>query len=189
MLGFCNLIEFLTLSLSLMSPMTNFKFVTVRYGNVLNSRGSIIPILHELGKDDSIKEYKLTHNDMTRFVMTLDESVDLIEHAINNGESGDIVVPKLISMKVKDLIEIFSEIYNKKYVITGLRPGEKMLESLINETQSIRITQDELGYVFIKPTYLGKIFNNDPKDFNSTLNPLSKEELKDYLIKLDLIKI
>lgn len=166
----------------------NYKYVTVRYGNVLNSRGSIIPIMHDMGNDSFIKEFKLTHLDMTRFVMTLDESVNLIEHAILHGESGDIVVPKLISMKVKDLIEIFCEIYNKSYSVTGLRPGEKMLESLINETQSMRIIQDDKGYYFIKPTYLGKIFNNDPKDFNSTINPLSKEELKEYLIGLDLIK-
>lgn len=166
----------------------NFKFVSVRYGNVLNSRGSIIPILHEMGNDPLTKEFKLTHLDMTRFVMTLDESVNLIEHAIIYGQSGDIVIPKLISMKVRDLIEIFCEIYKKPYKVTGLRPGEKMLESLINDTQSMRIVQDEFGYIFIKPTYIGKILNNDPKDYNSTINPLSKEELKDYLIKLDLIK-
>ncbi len=165
----------------------NFKFVTVRYGNVLNSRGSIIPILHDMGKDECVKSYKLTHDEMTRFVMTLEDSVDLIEHAILHGESGDIVVPKLISMKVKDLLEIFCEIYNKTYEITGLRPGEKMLESLINETQSMRIIQDDKGYYFIKPSYINKIFNNEPKDYNSKLNPLSKEELKNYLVNLKLI--
>jgi len=165
----------------------NFKFVSVRYGNVLNSRGSIIPILHDMGKDPLIEKFKLTHIDMTRFVMTLDESVDLIQHAIIYGESGDIVIPKLISMKVKDLIEIFCDIYNKTYVVTGLRPGEKMLESLINDTQSMRTTQDEYGYTFIKPTYINKILNDEPKDFNSTINPLNKEELKDYLLKLNLI--
>lgn len=167
----------------------NFKFVSVRYGNVLNSRGSIIPIMHEMGSDPLTKEFKLTHLDMTRFVMTLDESVNLIEHAMLYGESGDIVVPKLISMKVKDLIEIFCEIYNKPYVVTGLRPGEKMLESLINETQSMRIVQDELGYIFIKPTYISKIINDKPKDYNSQINPLSKDELKQYLLTLDLIKL
>jgi FlaA1/EpsC-like NDP-sugar epimerase len=166
----------------------NFRYVTVRYGNVLNSRGSIIPILHEMGNNINVKEFKLTHLDMTRFVMTLDQSVDLIEHAILNGGSGDIVIPKLISMKVKDLIQIFSEIYNKPYTVTGLRPGEKMLESLINETQSMRIIQDKDGYIFIKPTYIGKITNNEPRDYNSTINPLTKEELKEYLINLDLIK-
>ena len=167
--------------------ISEFKFVTVRYGNVLNSRGSIIPILHEMGKNEKVKEFKLTHENMTRFVMTLDESVDLIEHAIMNAESGDIVIPKLISMNVKDLIEIFCEIYNKKYVISGLRPGEKMLETLINETQSMRIKQDDKGYYFIKPTYINKILNNEAKEYDSKMNPLNKEELKEYLLKLELI--
>ena len=58
------------------------KFVNIRYGNVLNSSGSIIPILHEKGNNDSIKEFSLTHKDMTRFVMTLEQSVKLIEHAV-----------------------------------------------------------------------------------------------------------
>jgi FlaA1/EpsC-like NDP-sugar epimerase len=92
----------------------DFKFVNIRYGNVLNSRGSIIPLLHTIGKDPNKKYFTLTNENMTRFVMTLEQSVDLIEHTILYGESGDTVVPKLISMKVKDLVEIFSEIYNNK---------------------------------------------------------------------------
>ncbi|AYV82294.1 MAG: UDP-N-acetylglucosamine 4,6-dehydratase [Homavirus sp.] len=165
----------------------SIKFVSVRYGNVLNSRGSIIPILHQIGKDNRVKEFKLTHINMTRFVMTLNQSVDLIEHAILKADSGDTVIPQLISMNVKDIIEIFSEIYNKPYVISGLRPGEKMLESLINETQSMRMYVDNDGYHIIKPHYFGKIINDDPREYNSRLNPLSKEELKQYLINLNLI--
>lgn len=166
----------------------DIKFVSVRYGNVLNSRGSIIPILHQVGKDNRVNEFKLTHNDMTRFVMTLEQSVDLIEHAILKTDSGDIVIPQLISMNVKDIIEIFSEIYNKPYIISGLRPGEKMLESLINETQSMRMYVDSNGYHIIRPHYTNKIINDDPKEYNSKLNPLSKEELREYLTKLKLIK-
>ena len=86
----------------------NIKFVTVRYGNVLNSRGSIIPTLHEIGKNEKYNQYTITDRRMTRFVMTLDQSVDLIQHAITYGESGDIVIPKLISCKIIDLIELFS---------------------------------------------------------------------------------
>ena len=119
--------------------------------------------------------------------MTLEQSVDLVEHAILNAESGDIVIPRLISMNVKDLIEIFSEIYNKPYTITGLRPGEKMLESLINETQSMRMYIDQQGYHIIKPHYINNILNNDPKDYNSKINPLTKDELKNYLLNLNLI--
>jgi len=168
-----------------------FKFVTVRYGNVLNSRGSIIPILHEIGKNPDLKEFKLTHPEMTRFVMTLAQSVDLVEHAILNGESGDILIPKLVSMNVKDLLEIFSEIYKKPIVTTGLRPGEKMLESLINETQSIRLIVDPDGYTHIKPHYYidnHNVFDTIPKNYNSTLNPLDKDSLYKYMDDLKLLE-
>lgn len=164
------------------------KFVTVRYGNVLNSRGSIIPTLHEIGKSNTYKQYNITDNRMTRFVMTLDQSVDLIEHAILKAESGDIVIPKLISCNIKDLIEIFSERYKKPIVQSELRPGEKMLESLINETQAMRLHFGEDGYIYIKPPYKNIMLENtEIKDYNSKLNPLGKEELKSYLEKLNLL--
>lgn len=165
----------------------NIKFVCVRYGNVLNSRGSIIPMLHKIGKNNEIKNYKITDERMTRFVMTLEQSVDLIQHALLYAESGDIVIPKLISCKIIDLIEIFSEIYNKPIIKDKLRPGEKMLESLINETQSMRLLFGPDGYMYIKPVYKNLMINNEVKDYNSTINPLSKSELKNYLKNLNLL--
>jgi UDP-glucose 4-epimerase len=164
----------------------NRNFVNIRYGNVLNSRGSIIPILHEKGNDPEVKEFTLTHKDMTRFVMTLDESVKLIEYAILHGESGDTIIPKLISMKLIDLMEIFSEKYNKPVVITGLRPGEKMLESLISETQSMRLIKTEVGYMHIKAPYKNLLITEDIQNYNSKINPLTKEELFTYLKNLQL---
>ena len=166
----------------------NIKFVNVRYGNVLNSNGSIIPRLHAMGNDDKYKEFYLTHENMTRFVMTLEQSVDLIEYAILNGESGDTVISELVSLKVRDLIELFSEKYNKPIKITGLRPGEKLLESLINESQSGRIKK--VGkYTHIKSVfdYKETIDATSLRDYNSTINPLTKQELNDYLIKLQLL--
>jgi UDP-N-acetylglucosamine 4,6-dehydratase len=165
----------------------NRNFVNIRYGNVLNSRGSIIPILHEKGNDTEIQEFTLTHKDMTRFVMTLEDSVNLIEYAILNGESGDTIIPKLISMKLNDLMEIFSEKYNKPVIITGLRPGEKMLESLISETQSMRLIKTETGYMHIKPPYKNLLITEDIQNYNSKINPLTKEELFTYLNELKLI--
>jgi dTDP-4-dehydrorhamnose reductase len=170
--------------------MDNVKFVCVRYGNVLNSRGSIIPMLHELGKNPEVTHFKLTDDRMTRFVMTLDQSVLLIEEAIINGESGDIVIPKLVSCNIKDLLEIFSELYNKPIKKISLRPGEKMLESLINETQSLRLVRDEeTGYMYIKPPYKNITSNCEVQDYNSKINPLTKFELKQYLHKLNLINL
>lgn len=167
--------------------LPNIKFVTVRYGNVLNSRGSIIPKLHEIGKDKQYKKYMITDDRMTRFVMTLDQSVDLIQHALEYGESGDVVIPKLISCKIIDLIEIFSEKYDKPVERGELRPGEKLLESLINETQSMRLIRGKDGYMFIKPPYKNIMVENDVKDYNSKLNPLNKADLKQYLLDLNLL--
>lgn len=166
----------------------NFKFVNIRYGNVLNSRGSIIPLLHTIGLDNKKDFFTLTNDNMTRFVMTLEQSVDLIEHTLLNGETGDTVIPKLISMKVKDLIEIFSEKYNKPIKNIGIKPGEKLLESLINKSQSARIKING-NYTHIKSIYT---FNDTIdetllNDYNSKINPLNKEELKKYLLDLDLI--
>ena len=147
----------------------NRKFVNIRYGNVLNSRGSIIPILHEKGLDPDVKEFTLTHEDMTRFVMTLEQSVELIEYAAEFGESGDTVIPKLISLNLIDLIQIFSEKYNKPVKITGLRPGEKMLESLISETQAMRLERKDNGYMHIKPPYKNLLIKENVYNYNSKI--------------------
>uniref|UniRef100_A0A6C0FJA8 Polysaccharide biosynthesis protein CapD-like domain-containing protein n=1 Tax=viral metagenome TaxID=1070528 RepID=A0A6C0FJA8_9ZZZZ len=168
----------------------DIKFVSVRYGNVLNSRGSIIPMLHEMGQNPEVTHFKLTDDRMTRFVMTLEQSVELIEKAIADGESGDIVIPKLVSCKIKDLIEIFSEHYGKPIMKIPLRAGEKMLESLINETQSLRLMrEEETGYMFIKPPYKHTISNCEVQDYNSKINPLTKFELRQYLYSLNLISL
>lgn len=168
--------------------MKNIKFVNIRYGNVLNSRGSIIPLLHNIGNDNRKLFFSLTHKDMTRFVMTLEQSVDLINYALLNGETGDTVIPELISMNVIDILEIFSEKYNKPIKITGIRPGEKMLESLINPTQAGRIIKKN-SYYHIKSIFDFNEFIDDTKliDYNSKINPLSKDELNKYLIEKNLI--
>jgi UDP-glucose 4-epimerase len=166
----------------------DIKFVNIRYGNVLNSRGSIIPLLHNIGNDNNKTFFTLTDENMTRFVMTLQQSVDLIEHALLYGDSGDTVIPKLISMKVKDLVEIFSDKYKKPIQIIGIKPGEKLLESLINESQSARIKN--IGdYTHIKSIYdfNEKIDETKLADYNSKINPLNKIELLQFLIDLDLL--
>lgn len=166
----------------------DFKFVNIRYGNVLNSRGSIIPLLHTIGNDTEKKYFTLTNDKMTRFVMTLEQSVDLIEHTILHGESGDTVIPKLISMNVNDLLEIFSEKYNKPIKLIGLRPGEKLLESLINKSQSARIKVNG-EYTHIKSIYnFNEIIDEHAlNDYNSKINPLNKNQLYEYLKELSLI--
>jgi len=161
-----------------LSPMP-IKYVTVRYGNVLNSRGSIIPILENKGKDPECKNFTLTHPDMTRFIMFLEDAVSLIEYAILNASNGDIVIPKLNSMNIKDLIELYSDKFNKPIVITGIRPGENVYETLINEMQSLR-TEETDKYYHIKPSYLGLVPGTNFV-YNSAQSILTKQQLKTYL--------
>jgi UDP-glucose 4-epimerase len=123
---------------------------------------------------------------MTRFVMTLEQSVNLIEYAIMNGESGDTIIPKLTSMNLIDLFQLFSVKYNKPIIISGIRAGEKMLESLINETQSGRIVKCN-DYIHIKSVFTTNIINEELQDYNSKLNTLTKPELEEYLINLQLL--
>lgn len=166
----------------------SIKFINIRYGNVLNSRGSIIPLLHNIGKDNNKSHFTLTNPDMTRFVMTLEQSVNLIEYAILNGESGDTIIPELVSMNVIDLLELFSEKYKKPIKTINIRPGEKMMESLINDTQSVRLKKIN-NYYHIKSifTFNETILSENMNDYNSKINPLSKEQLKQYLELFSLI--
>lgn len=162
----------------------NIKFVTVRYGNVLNSRGSIIPILENKGLDPECSAFTLTHPDMSRFIMTLEDSVKLIEYAIVHGKSGEILIPKLFSMNIKDLMELFSEKYRKPITVTNIRAGERMYEILINETQSMKTQK---GYYYhIQPSYTNDI-TGEPFEYNSKQSIISKAELYDYLTKLNLL--
>jgi FlaA1/EpsC-like NDP-sugar epimerase len=119
--------------------------------------------------------------------MTLEQSVELIEYAGEFGESGDTIIPKLISMNLIDLVEIFSEKYNKPVKITGLRPGEKMLESLISETQAMRLEKKSNGYMHIKAPYKNLLIMDEIHNYNSKTNPLNKEELFEYLNNLNLL--
>ena len=166
------------------SKTTNtVKFVAVRYGNVLDSRGSILPLFnHQVRCQDFLT---LTHGDMTRFLMTLDDSVDLILTTIEKGKSGETWIPKLNAMRIIDLAEIYAEMHDKKIKVTGIRPGEKIHESLISESESIRVVEQKNHYV-ISPSYdqpiSDKIF-----EYSSEGSCLSKHDLKLYLDSLNIL--
>ena len=169
---------------------SDIKYVNVRYGNVLNSRGSIIEILNLLGKNHDINEYKLTDNNMTRFIISLNECVNIIEYGIIKCISGDTIIPKITSMKISDLIEIFSEKYNKGIKITGMRPGEKLEEYLISDDEIKRLEEFQEYYI-IKPYY--KNYETTLKlnfsNYNSSLSDIiiSKDELKKLLISYNYL--
>lgn len=130
------------------------KFLCVRYGNVLNSRGSLIPKFKEIGESKTETEFLITDENMTRFFMTLNDSVKLIDVALNHGEGGETWIPQVSAFKVKDIADYFSQKYNKPVVVIGIRPGEKLHECLVNETESYRTTYqdvDDSKYYVIHP--------------------------------------
>jgi UDP-glucose 4-epimerase len=167
---------------------TGVKFVAVRYGNVLESRGSIIPLFkHQIETD---KALTVTDKRMTRFIMTLNQSIDLIEDAISESKSGEIWIPKIPAMQINDLAEIFASKFRQKIEITGMRPGEKLHEDLVSESESIRTK--ELGNHFvienstkpIKETIKSKLFC-----YSSNRDLLTKQQLESRLDELGIFEI
>ena len=108
------------------SGKTSTRFAVVRYGNVMGSRGSVIPFFMNLPKEANIP---ITHSDMTRFMISLDAAVELVWHSFTDMVGGEIYVKKIPSIKVTDLAETIAP--GRKQEIVGIRPGEKMHEQMI----------------------------------------------------------
>ena len=111
------------------------KFSAVRYGNVVASRGSVIELFLKLRKQN-VSEFPITSERMTRFWMTLEQSVELVLKALQESEGGEIFVPKIPSMRIVDLVKAIAP--ECKFKIIGIRPGEKINEVLISENEARR---------------------------------------------------
>ena len=124
------------------------KFSVVRYGNVMGSRGSVIPLFL---KQNRMQDYvTVTDKGMTRFNITLDESVKFVLRSINQMEGGEIFIPKMPSYKILDLIKAINKNLKIKYI--GIRPGEKLHEELVCESDSLN-TIDKKDHYIILPSY------------------------------------
>ena len=121
------------------------KVSITRYGNVMMSRGSVIPLF--IDQIVQGKKVTVTDKEMTRFMMSLSESVELVLHAFENADSGDLYVKKAPGCTVQVLIEALSEIFKKKTEIQtiGVRHGEKMAESLLSSEEKARAIEST-GY-------------------------------------------
>ncbi|MFC2156795.1 UDP-N-acetylglucosamine 4,6-dehydratase (inverting) [Acidobacteriota bacterium] len=126
------------------------KFSAVRYGNVVGSRGSVIPLFLALKNQDQ-KIFPITDERMTRFWITLEQGVDLVFKALETSAGGEVFVPKIPSMKITDLAKAIDP--EVEFNITGIRPGEKLHEILITEEEA-RLTKDVgSNYVILSPFY------------------------------------
>ena len=120
-------------------------FSVVRYGNVMNSRGSVLPLFLSQSKK---KFFTVTDKEMTRFIITLEHGVNLVLKMLKLMVGGEILVPKIPSFKIVDLTKAID--INKKILITGIRPGEKIHEEMITTSDSLN-TYEFKSYYIIMP--------------------------------------
>jgi UDP-N-acetylglucosamine 4,6-dehydratase (inverting) len=163
------------------------KFSVVRYGNVLGSRGSILPEF--LKKKSQEKIFNITDLNMTRFNILMNDAIDLVVLALNNAMGGEIFVPKLKSFKVTDLAKAIDG--KCKFKVIGIRPGEKLHEELITVADSHNCFDFPKYFLIIQDNfqkrYSKKILKKKIKflhSYNSEKNIfLSVKEIKDILLK------
>ncbi len=165
------------------------RFICVRYGNVLASRGSVIPLFYEQIRNNG--PVTITTEDMTRFLLSLNQAVDTIFEAIKHARKGETYIPRAPSAKVVDIAAVLIDKRPIKTVITGIRPGEKVHEILISEEECYR-TVDRGDYYAILPM-LPELRPKEPsvaplqEEFSSANNLISKTNLKALLKKQRLL--
>lgn len=169
-----------------------------RYGNVMASRGSVIPLFIE--QLQAGRPLTVTDPDMTRFLMSLEDSVDLVLHAFENASQGDIFVQKAPASTVSDLATAIQELFNapSDIQVIGTRHGEKLYESLISREEMARaedmeyyyrIPADDRDLNYNKYFIEGEteISNFDDYTSHNTVR-LDVQQVKDLLLKLDYIQ-
>ena len=155
-------------------------FSVIRYGNVMLSRGSVIPLFKGIKNN----EYQITDTKMTRFTISMNEAIDLVMWAIVNSLGGEIIIPKIPSYKILDLVKVFSK--KPKIKIIGIRKGEKIHEEMISIEESRNCIEVDGKYIintngfseYLKKKNKFMIKNFDKESFKSNDNKfLNPKEL------------
>lgn len=169
-----------------------------RYGNVMASRGSVIPLFVEQIKNG--RPLTITNPDMTRFLMSLDEAVELVVFAFQNAEPGDIMVQKSPASTIGDLAQAIKELFNvdNEIKIIGTRHGEKLYETLLTKEEYLhaedmegffRVPADKRDLNYDKYFEVGNEKLSIEKEYNShNTEILTVEQIKEKLLGLDYIK-
>ncbi len=173
-------------------------FCGTRYGNVMASRGSVIPLFVEQIKQG--RSITITDPGMTRFMMTLEDAVELVLFAFKNGKPGDIFVQKAPAATIQILAEALLELYgvNNEIKIIGTRHGEKVYETLVNREEMTKA--EDLGEYYRIPAdnrdlNYNKYFSEGEQEIKKALEyhshntyRLNKDETKKLLLKLDFVR-
>ncbi len=193
-----SLMEKIMLSKSLLFRKCKTILCATRYGNVMGSRGSVIPLFVNQIKEN--KHITITNPRMTRFMMTLDDAVDLVIHAFKEASQGDIFVQKAPACNLVDLVKALKKIflYSKPDKIMGTRHGEKLYESLISkeemarsieEGKFFRIPPDNRDLNYEKFFNEGNIEIAKYEDYTShNTEQLKIDEIVQLLLNVDAVK-
>lgn len=169
-----------------------------RYGNVMASRGSVIPLWIDQMKDGN--DITITDANMTRYMMTLEDAVDLVLYAFENGKSGDLFVQKAPAATLDVLATSLKELYSTDTPVRviGTRHGEKLYETLVTREEMAK--SEDMGNYFRIPAdardlNYDRFFNEGDEDVatiedyhSHNAHQLSVDEMKELLLKLDLIR-
>ena len=166
-------------------------FSVVRYGNILGSRGSVIPLFLQQAKTGTIT---ITNEKMTRFWLSLDDGVDFVLKSIKTMQGGEIFIPKIPSFRVIDAAKVVAP--EAKINIIGIRPGEKLHEIMITEDDSFQTREFENSYVILSPDLIkSNSYKNSGKPvaenfrYSSDNNALwhTHESFKEKLVSIGLV--
>lgn len=159
------------------------RFVCVRYGNVIASRGSVVPLfLDQIARGGPVT---ITLKEMTRFLLTLDQAVDTIFAAIRHAQAGEIYVPQVPAARIVDVAEVLINGRNIPITYTGIRPGEKIHEVMISAEESYHTIERNGYYVItpmlpeLQPTPIEQLALTD--EYSSAHVTLSQAELRELL--------
>lgn len=167
------------------------RFICVRYGNVLASRGSVIPLFHEqIRKGGPVT---ITTPDMTRFLISLDQAVDTVFAALRHGKRGETYIPRVPSAKIIDIVAVLIGSRPIAVAVTGIRPGEKLHEILVSEEEAHRSGERGSYYVIlpILPELRDGQLEGVPLEgeYSSADHLLSRDEVGTLLQNRDLLQI
>jgi FlaA1/EpsC-like NDP-sugar epimerase len=168
-------------------------FCCVRYGNVLGSRGSVIPLWDKRLAQN--KPLPITHPDMTRFMLTLSQAIDLVFYSLKNSKGGEVFVKKAPATKMVNLARAYAELktgkknYPLEYI--GIRAGEKIDEVLVSEEEMRHVEEKKDHFVIKRENEIDKSFVKKSTKFteygSGTIPPMDIEELKSLMKKLKWI--
>lgn len=160
------------------------RFACVRYGNVLRSRGSVIPLFRQLIAAG--RRLTVTDDRMTRFLLTLNDAIDLVLYAAEQQGGGEIFVRKAPAARITDLAKLCCEEAGKpfEYDLIGLLPGEKLNEIMLTEEELVR-TEDMGTYYKIHPWWSKVSFDHITAEYSSFDSVVGKEQIQQLITRAD----